>query len=550
MAKLALSLGLAVILHLAATGQVDTLRLEEIQSIFCPDRIIRILRADVNQDGIEEIIVPNALRIYVYNAFTGDDIWTSPDIPGSDYAQIEFHDVNNDSVLEIICLSPGYYFYIFNISQDQPIWISPQRVTAYGIGDRNSDGYQDIFLTNNCDSYQYDNVDSNYIDVYEGPNFQFAQRDTFILNGYPTIYDVHEYPTGVILADISGDQGIERKLIMFTEVFRHSYFNDGMDYYEWSNYDGNVRIMDPINFDNEIRIDSLEIPIGEPLIISNNGQSYIYSYTYGQNDYMLNGSLQERSAKYQIKGLSASGLVSSVLVWNYHNSSPQTWWSGAIIGDFDLSNEGYEICYGAQDSLKMFSYPGMTPLWSVRVDSIAYSAVNQFHSNLLFNSPQILCVRPLKAFDGTTGILSSVFPNDTLQPAMVYDLDHDGQDELISYSNPYYYGGILQVYHAVSSRVGIHADQSEVPNRFHLYPPYPNPFNPSTTIQYDLVKDSPVNIGIYDILGQRIETLINQKQPAGHHQVIWNATDASSGIYFYKIQAGDYAETKKMVVMK
>ena len=104
------------------------------------------------------------------------------------------------------------------------------------------------------------------------------------------------------------------------------------------------------------------------------------------------------------------------------------------------------------------------------------------------------------------------------------------------------YGGSVEI-------VGIE-DGPIVSKQFSLSQNYPNPFNASTTIQYDLVKDSPVNIGIYDILGQRVVTLVNQKQPAGHHQVIWNATDVSSGIYFYKLSAGDYSETKKMVLLK
>jgi hypothetical protein len=96
----------------------------------------------------------------------------------------------------------------------------------------------------------------------------------------------------------------------------------------------------------------------------------------------------------------------------------------------------------------------------------------------------------------------------------------------------------------------VNIEDNRVPVDFSLSQNYPNPFNAQTTIQYDLIKDSPVNIGIYDILGQRIETLVNQKQPAGHHQVIWNAGNVSSGVYFYKINAGEYSETKKMVLLK
>jgi len=88
------------------------------------------------------------------------------------------------------------------------------------------------------------------------------------------------------------------------------------------------------------------------------------------------------------------------------------------------------------------------------------------------------------------------------------------------------------------------------PTKFALCQNFPNPFNASTIIKYDLPKQSQVAIGIYDILGRKVETLINKQQQAGYHQVVWNANDASSGIYFYEIQAGDYIDSKKMILLK
>ena len=446
MAKLVLSLGLAVLLHLVTLAQVDTLQLEELRSIQCPENISAIFNEDINNDGIDELIVRGIYHIYVYNAFSGDLYWTSPSISDAFEAQIEFHDVNNDTIPEIAYLAPGSYLNIFDAMHDRLIWSSPHSASSYGIGDRNSDGNQDIFLTGKIPDSQF-SFDSAYIDVFDGPNFQFVIRDTFEFNWYPEHAGVSEYPGRIVLADLSGNQGIERKLIAYVNMRMYRTGFDGENYHEWYRYGGIAEIIDPVTFENEIGTDSMEMLIGDPLVINNNGQSYLYSYTYGHYEYYLNGFLDSGSAIYQIKCLSASGLVSSIPVWSYSQRRPLPKWSGAIIGDFDISNEGYELCYAAQDSLKMFSYPDMTPLWSTRVDSSAYSAVNQFHSNLLFNSPQILCSRPLKAFEGTTGILSAVFPIDSLRPALVYDLDNDGQDEIISYNQ-----SNLNVYHAGSKR--------------------------------------------------------------------------------------------------
>jgi flagellar hook assembly protein FlgD len=88
------------------------------------------------------------------------------------------------------------------------------------------------------------------------------------------------------------------------------------------------------------------------------------------------------------------------------------------------------------------------------------------------------------------------------------------------------------------------------PGKFLLSQNYPNPFNPTTTIAYELPKSADVTIEILDILGRRIDLLISAKQDAGHYAVTWDGKDKSSGIYFYRIQAGDFTETKKMLLLK
>jgi len=93
-------------------------------------------------------------------------------------------------------------------------------------------------------------------------------------------------------------------------------------------------------------------------------------------------------------------------------------------------------------------------------------------------------------------------------------------------------------------------DISALSAKFVLAQNYPNPFNPSTTIQFNLPKASSVVLKVYDLLGQEIETLINEKRPAGKYQVRWTANDLPSGIYFYRLQAGEFVETKKLILQK
>ena len=94
-----------------------------------------------------------------------------------------------------------------------------------------------------------------------------------------------------------------------------------------------------------------------------------------------------------------------------------------------------------------------------------------------------------------------------------------------------------------------------IPNEYTLHQNYPNPFNPSTTLRYALPKQSEIKITIYDMIGRKVRTLVNSSQNAGYRSVIWDATDdngkpVSAGIYLYQIQADEYINTKKMVLLK
>lgn len=79
---------------------------------------------------------------------------------------------------------------------------------------------------------------------------------------------------------------------------------------------------------------------------------------------------------------------------------------------------------------------------------------------------------------------------------------------------------------------------------------YPNPFNPITTINYSVAKQSNVTIIIYDVLSRQVTTLVNEEKPAGYYEVEFNASSLASGIYFYRIQAENFVDTKKMILLK
>ena len=90
----------------------------------------------------------------------------------------------------------------------------------------------------------------------------------------------------------------------------------------------------------------------------------------------------------------------------------------------------------------------------------------------------------------------------------------------------------------------------EQPTEFRLYTNYPNPFNPSTSIRFNLPKTSNAKLIIYDILGKEVTTLVNEKLITGSYEVDWNASGYPNGVYFYKLTTNDYFDVKKMVLIK
>lgn len=93
-------------------------------------------------------------------------------------------------------------------------------------------------------------------------------------------------------------------------------------------------------------------------------------------------------------------------------------------------------------------------------------------------------------------------------------------------------------------------NEDEIIKKFLLEENFPNPFNPSTKISYQLPKDGFVNLVVYNSLGQLISTLVNQHQSSGKYSVQFEASSLPSGVYIYKIQAGEFSSVKKMLLTK
>jgi len=94
-----------------------------------------------------------------------------------------------------------------------------------------------------------------------------------------------------------------------------------------------------------------------------------------------------------------------------------------------------------------------------------------------------------------------------------------------------------------------------LPEKYALRNNYPNPFNPMTTIEYDLPEDTKVTLIVYDIIGKEVTRLVNSSKPAGYYKAIWDGKNksgnfVSSGVYIYRVQAGSFTQTRKMVFIR
>jgi hypothetical protein len=98
--------------------------------------------------------------------------------------------------------------------------------------------------------------------------------------------------------------------------------------------------------------------------------------------------------------------------------------------------------------------------------------------------------------------------------------------------------------------VGVGNINSNVPKTYSLSQNYPNPFNPVTRISFDLPKQGFVNLKVYDILGKEVKTLVNEVRGAGSYSVDFNASEFSTGVYFYRLEANGFTDTKKMMLIK
>ena len=153
------------------------------------------------------------------------------------------------------------------------------------------------------------------------------------------------------------------------------------------------------------------------------------------------------------------------------------------------------------------------------------------NSGLIFSPSQRL----------TTDTAYSVYPCHTVSDAGIHAIWRDFRDgnwELYYKRNP------------TGNLVNVHSLSNETPESFSLKQNYPNPFNPVTNIEFDVPKSSIVKLTVYDVQGKLIETIVNSELSAGTYKADWNASNYSSGVYFYRLESDGFIQTKRMILVK
>ncbi len=297
------------------------------------------------------------------------------------------------------------------------------------------------------------------------------------------------------------------------------------------------------------------------LSLAVNGNN-VFAGTYGNGVYLSanNGSTWTQTSlnNRNIKALTVNGnyIFAGAASYNfdtatygvYKSSDNGTTWAQTSLNHqsiFSLANSGNNIFAGTSNT---FNHNGVFLSVDNGITWTQSSLNNQDIYSLIVNGNNIFAGAgiqvPYSFYLSTNNGINWVQRSDGLPSG--YSII-----SLCIFNNFIFAGSTHGVYRRqLSELVGIQPISNEVPNQFSLSQNYPNPFNPTTKIRFALPKSSFAILVVYDLLGREMETLVSEQLNAGTYEADWNADKFSSGIYYYKLVAGDFVETKKMVLIK
>ena len=208
--------------------------------------------------------------------------------------------------------------------------------------------------------------------------------------------------------------------------------------------------------------------------------------------------------------------------------------------------QNYQVCVGPLKRMYA-ALPPVNPVYPVNIPGVSLTTL------LKWDTVQSATSYRVRIY-GTQGL--SVIVLDTL---VTRDSMHVAPGKLVA-NQTYWWrvkayktggeGPYSDVSTFTTSALGIKQINSSVPLTSSLFQNYPNPFNPLTNIKYQIAKGYDVKLSIYDVLGKEVAVLVNEKQNPGTYEIEFDGSNYPSGIYLYKLTAGEYSATKRMVIVK
>ena len=438
--------------------------------------------------------------------------------------------------------------------------------------DRDSETDIIIFATTTPDTIQPFSYKSKIILLYNDSNWQFT--DTVIA-------EFNDYAYGISVGDFNNDDWEDFAIKVGGNTC--VYLNDQSGKFSevWCGGSGDYRSLDlaDLNGDNSLDILSgIQTPTGGLIeVFTNNGtgtdfqqtwQSNLYGSNYGTIYNIFAANLNYDSDKDIVAALDEGSIITfsgdgSGTFFNEEmikelGSLIFSLATGNINGD-TLTDIAVYVGWGEVRIFTTNNVDSLTELWvSPNFSENAYNlALEDFdhdgYSDLFVGTFQTGYLFIYKNQSGSdfTLVWNDTLPGSGYTGKVTYLNNDSFPDLIVGEEND------IHLLINTANPVPVELAFNNIPDKYTLLQNYPNPFNPATKIKYQLPNASFVSVKIYDVLGNEIVTLVNEEKTAGSYEIDFNANNLpdgkaglSSGIYFYKLQAGAFVETKKMVFLK
>ncbi len=519
------------------------------------------------------IAVPPVLGNIVWESTIPDNPLTSADdFQPKSLKQIP--DVNGDGIADMICATENYWTICYNgnsYGAADTLWKFNSYFGTNNTGsvdwedamqimdDLNGDGVKEVVIGcggGNEEVYVLSGSTGRVIWEYAGPNTNY---DGDIM-GLRVDRDFNNDGRKDVLISASGEGP--------TNPGRHSAIclNAVNGQVLWTNIQN-----------SEFTYDIVSSTIGGAIAYTSNGGPYGITGFNGSGStiwsYPISGTSNSVWSMKEVPDINNDGNTDIVGLYGFSGSifglsgstGTQVWTTGLgssnngtveILDDFDRNGFMDMTCSGPQTAFRVDTKTG-NQLWSqsfgasyIRDAGMLGDISGDTNAEVLYSTQQ-----PGKVFvlNGKTGAIVFEYTFGTTinqradRVAALNSVDGNAFNEFVAVCRD---GRIKCFNGGMGVIIGITNINTTIPDKFALYQNYPNPFNPETQIKFDVPKASNIKIAVYDLLGREVDVLVNSKMEPGVYNASWNATQYSSGVYFYRLVADGFLSVKKMVFVK